>query len=137
MIEHAYDLKETPAAGRFWSAEPLLCDLGYIPPAILPDGVIAGGESGPRPMHPDWVRNLRDQCISAGVDFHFKQWGSWVPLRNYAGGSWPTNSGGCIRLAVDGRRADDGVPMQRVGKKHAGRTLDGVTHDALPWRSAE
>lgn len=134
MIERAYDLKETPAAGRFWSAEPLLGDLGYIPPAILPDGVIAGGESGPRPMHPDWVRNLRDQCMNAGVDFHFKQWGSWVPLRNYGGGHWPTDTGGCIRLTVDGRRADDGHPMQKVGKKHAGRILDGVTHDALPWR---
>jgi protein gp37 len=39
--------------------------------------VIAGGESGPgaRPMHPDWVRSIRDQCVAAGVPFFFKQWG--------------------------------------------------------------
>lgn len=40
--------------------------------------IIVGGESGPgaRPMHPDWARSLRDQCVSAGVPFFFKQWGS-------------------------------------------------------------
>src|SRR3546814_12998622 len=59
MIERAYDLRKTPAAGRFWSAEPLLGDLGHIPPAILPDGVITGGESGPRPMHPHRVRDRK------------------------------------------------------------------------------
>lgn len=102
------------------------------------DGVIVGGESGPRarPMHPDWARTLRDQCAAADVDFHFKQWGSWVPLRGHGDGYWPTSQGGCIRLTVDGRRGDDGQPMQRVGKKAAGRSLDGVTHDALPWRRA-
>jgi protein gp37 len=43
--------------------------------------VIAGGESGhqARPMHPDWVRSLRDQCASADVPFFFKQWGEWKP----------------------------------------------------------
>jgi protein gp37 len=47
------------------------------------DWVIVGGESGPgaRPMHPDWVRSLRDQCQAAGVPFHFKQWGAWGPDR--------------------------------------------------------
>lgn len=45
------------------------------------DWVICGGESGQhaRPMHPDWVRSLRDQCAAAGVPFHFKQWGEWAP----------------------------------------------------------
>jgi protein gp37 len=39
--------------------------------------VIVGGESGPgaRPMEPEWVRNIRDQCLHAGVQFFFKQWG--------------------------------------------------------------
>ncbi|SKB26853.1 phage Gp37/Gp68 family protein [Sphingopyxis flava] len=99
------------------------------------DGVIVGGESGPgaRPMHPDWARSLRDQCAAAGVNFHFKQWGNWVPLRGHGDGKWPTNQGGFIRLTVDGRRADDGHPMQLVSKKAAGRALDGATHDALPW----
>jgi len=44
------------------------------------DWVIVGGESGPgaRPMHPDWVRSIRDQCQAAGVPFFFKQWGEWL-----------------------------------------------------------
>jgi len=42
------------------------------------DWVIAGGENGPRPMHPDWARSLRDQCAAAGVPFLFKQWGEWA-----------------------------------------------------------
>ncbi|MGE0768287.1 MAG: DUF5131 family protein [Hyphomicrobiaceae bacterium] len=46
------------------------------------DWVIAGGESGPnaRPMHPEWAREIRDQCRSAGVPFFFKQWGEWAPV---------------------------------------------------------
>jgi hypothetical protein len=46
-------------------------------PAI--DWVIVGGESGPgaRPMHPDWARSIRDQCVAVGVPFVFKQWGQW------------------------------------------------------------
>lgn len=46
------------------------------------DWVIAGGESGPgaRPLHPDWVRGLQDQCSTAQVPFLFKQWGEWIPI---------------------------------------------------------
>ena len=69
-------LRATPAAVRFLSLEPLL---GPLPSLDLEemDWVIVGGESGPnaRPMHPDWVRNLRDRCIAADVPFFFKQWG--------------------------------------------------------------
>lgn len=95
-------LLQTPATIRFLSLEPLLgpIDLsGYKPfdgecfcqdktvgckprlandcPESAVDWVIVGGESGPRarPMHPDWVRSLRDQCQQAGVPFFFKQWG--------------------------------------------------------------
>lgn len=66
--------------------------------------VIAGGESGPnaRACDPDWFRSLRDQCASAAVPFHFKQWGEFDQLQ---------------------------VP---IGKKAAGRLLDGVTHDGFP-----
>ena len=48
------------------------------------DWVICGGESGhkARPMHPDWVRSIRDQCMSANVPFFFKQWGGWAPDGN-------------------------------------------------------
>lgn len=70
------DLRTVPAAKRFLSCEPLLSSLPAIQLAGI-DWVIAGGESGPgaRPMHPDWVRSLRDETVAAGVAFYFKQWG--------------------------------------------------------------
>lgn len=85
------------------------------------DWVIAGGESGPgaRPMHPDWVRSLRDQCAAAGVAFHFKQWGEWVPCNQ-------------VPAHGTGWRIIDGQGMARVGKARAGRLLDGRTHDEFP-----
>jgi protein gp37 len=69
-------LQSMPAAVRFLSVEPLLEDLGELNLAGI-NWVIVGGESGPgaRPMDPAWVRNIRDQCASAGVPFFFKQWG--------------------------------------------------------------
>jgi protein gp37 len=72
-IEH---LRKTDATVKFISFEPLL---GPIPGLNLEgiDWVIVGGESGPkaRPMDPVWVREIRDQCLSADVPFFFKQWG--------------------------------------------------------------
>lgn len=72
-IDH---LRAAPAAVRFLSVEPLLEDLGVVDLRGIA-WVIVGGESGhgARPMHPDWVRSLRDQCAAAGVPFFFKQWG--------------------------------------------------------------
>ncbi|MBE0418324.1 MAG: phage Gp37/Gp68 family protein [Coriobacteriia bacterium] len=77
-------LREVPSTVRFLSLEPLL---GPLPDLRL-DGiawVIAGGESGPgaRPMKPDWVVEIRDRCVDAGVPFFFKQWGG---VRKKAGG---------------------------------------------------
>ncbi|MFN3473527.1 MAG: phage Gp37/Gp68 family protein [Blastomonas sp.] len=97
------------------------------------DWVIVGGESGPgaRPMHPQWARSLRDQCAAAGVPFFFKQWGEWKALSG-PDGFWPHNTSHHCRLMTDGTRHPRGWSMQRVGKKAAGRTLDGVTHDAMP-----
>lgn len=97
------------------------------------DWVIVGGESGPgaRPMHPDWARQIRDACASAEVAFHFKQHGAWAPLEA-DGGEWPTDSDTLIRLGWDGSRDPEGWPMQRVGKKAAGRLLDGVEHNGMP-----
>lgn len=68
------DLRETPAAVRFLSCEPLLEDLGTVDLTGI-DWVIAGAESGhgARPMNEDWVRSLRDQCADAGVPFFYKQ----------------------------------------------------------------
>ncbi len=81
--------------------------------------VIVGGESGhgARPMHPDWARRLRDQCTAVGVPYLFKQWGEYRP-----GGIYTTDV------------ADlPGWPaMRRVGKKAAGRELDGRTWDQYP-----
>lgn len=81
------------------------------------DWVIVGGESGPkaRPMHPDWARSLRDQCEKARVPFLFKQWGEWAPA-----GIIPTGNPRTMDL-------------HKVGKKRAGRILDGRTHDGFPF----
>lgn len=117
-LERTFHLASTPAAVRFWSVEPLLEALGDLTQLCLfdtveggakaVDWVIVGGESGAkaRPMHANWARDIRDQCAAAGVQFFFKQWGEWAP-------------------------ASDGV-MRRVGKKAAGRLLDGVEHNARP-----
>lgn len=119
----------------FGSFEPLLGPV-VIPPALMPDWIITGGETDQgghkaRPTHPDWFRSLRDQAAAAGVVFHHKQNGEWVPLQENDG-EWPTDLQGFCRLLPTGVRADDGWPMQKVGKKFAGRALDGVTHDAFP-----
>lgn len=96
------------------------------------DWIIAGGESGrkARPMHPDWVRSLRDQCAAAGVPFLFKQWGEWkhTPERAHFKEAyrepWKRQESG-----MDGVRP---ALMFRVGKKTAGRLLDGVEYNAFP-----
>ena len=95
-------LRETPAAVKFLSCEPLLGPLILDLRGI--NWVIVGGESGPgaRRMQPEWARSIRDQCRSARVPFFFKQWG-----------------------AHDER----GV---RRGKHVAGRVLDGKTWDEMP-----
>lgn len=90
--------------------------------------VIAGGESGrnARPSHPDWFRALRDQCEAAGVPFLFKQWGAWVPH-----GQRPRDENAPIRDQV---RIDFTADLfaDRLGKKAAGRLLDGVEHNGVP-----
>lgn len=96
------------------------------------DWVVAGGESGPnaRPMHPDWARELRDQCSAAGVPFFFKQQGEWA-----FGGGHATHAltgGGTLRALARGDDALGDWPCLRVGKHSAGRLLDGVEHNAYP-----
>jgi protein gp37 len=105
------------------------------------DWVIVGGESGPgaRPMHPDWARNLRDQCEAAGVLFLFKQWGEWVP-RGPESMGYPLVEGvPRMRLTDTGDNGsdlstdgDNHVWMQRAGKKVAGRLLDGRRWNEFP-----
>lgn len=70
------NLRRTNAVVKFLSLEPLIGPLDDLDLEEI-DWVIAGGESGPgaRPIKLDWARSVRDQCITAGVAFHFKQWG--------------------------------------------------------------
>jgi protein gp37 len=70
------DLSHVPAAVRFLSVEPLLGPIDKLPLRNI-DWVIVGGESGPhaRPINENWVRSIRNDCVSAGVPFFFKQWG--------------------------------------------------------------
>ncbi|MBL8471386.1 MAG: phage Gp37/Gp68 family protein [Rhodocyclaceae bacterium] len=105
--------------------------------------VICGGESGrgARPMHPDWVRSLRDQCARSSVPFLFKQWGEWTDGQNvdvhvgvvqtasFINGQWYYY---CEDLAsCDGHR-DDEPDSYRIGKRLAGRLLDGTLHHNFP-----
>lgn len=92
------------------------------------DWVIVGGESGPgaRPMHPDWARRLRDQCVVADVLFLFKQWGEWHPKIWRESGDIVIGADVCVMTEIEGRQ------MVRIGKKAAGRLLDGVEHNGVP-----
>lgn len=131
------------------------------------DWVIAGGESGTnaRPMHPDWARSLRDQCQDAGVPFFFKQWGEFFTssivdgkphfrqFRSYShwtakaptwvrGGVCLNTSGQILETGKDFMSArDDGLfpvtVLDRVGKKQAGRLLDGREWSEFPSVSQE
>jgi len=165
-------LLAVPARVRFLSMEPLLgsVDLAAIDVdgdhEVLPlgagwmdrlepgqkedpriDWVIVGGESGhgARPMHPDWARDLRDQCAAAGVPFLFKQWGEYVPREHDVQPPFLFSQHGDFLDAhalPDFQSGDDcgqwhrdfasQILARRVGKKAAGRMLDGRTHDAFP-----
>jgi protein gp37 len=107
--------------------------------------VIVGGESGPgaRPMHPDWARSLRDQCKSAGVPFFFKQWGAWAPgecgdkapirterVATYFANKWDYST--LTPKRSEEMHRDDQPDVYLLGKKAAGRLLDGVEHSEYP-----
>lgn len=147
-------LLAVPAARRFLSIEPLLgrvnlhlqdeqpctmcvrwnCELHGRPkdPPCLRrvDWIIVGGESGPnaRPMHPDWARSLRNQCQDAGVPFLFKQWGEWSPGYAEHGNDLSYDT------IVDAKQHEwpEGHCAFRVGKKAAGRLLDGREWNEVP-----
>ena len=118
-------LRKIPAALRFVSFEPLLSDLGNVDLSGI-GWVIAGGEtgSGARPMNPDWVRSLRDQCQEATVPFFFKSWGEWAPdclcgtKKPHPETPRPTPGHmGC---------------MFKCGKANSGRSIDKRTWDEVP-----
>ena len=100
------------------------------------DWIIVGGESGPysRPMHPDWVRGIRDQCQETGVPFFFKQWGEFSPLDGDPGRSktYRIDKTGRDVSGLHGLHSEDDAVMVREGKKLAGRMLDGRTWDEFP-----
>ncbi|MET3554906.1 phage Gp37/Gp68 family protein [Burkholderia sp. 567] len=156
-------LLAVPARVRFLSIEPMLGPIDLLwPETLWPEGparccsghecgcggqaidpwliygvnwVIAGGESSPgaRPMHPNWARDLRDQCASAGVPFLFKQWGEWLPA-DTDGVSFAVSDDGSNR-ELEGRLRATQLGAQtllRVGKHAAGRLLDGRTHNEFP-----
>ena len=135
-------LLQTPAAVRWISAEPLLEYIIVTPYFRSPfesqstwalDWVVAGGESGPaaRPSRPLWFRALRKQCAEFRVPFFFKQWGEWIPSSDVPSGYADTYSsetrGSRNRSQVVGDEL-----LVKVGKKAAGRLLDGRTHDEYP-----
>lgn len=147
------EMIEIPARVRFLSCEPLLGPVVIKPewltlelqtqstcfPRI--DWVIAGGESGAeaRPMHPDWARSLRDQCTAADVPFFFKQWGEWFPRDQWEGNPDLVLPDDCDAYVNNERtiyRKEPGnaghCVWHKVGKKAAGRLLDGVEHNAFP-----
>lgn len=116
---------------------------GHCPDGPGLDWVIVGGESGPnaRPMHPEWARSLRDQCADAGVPFHFKQWGNWHPSRDHddvgcsasppaihVSGCFETRPTEVLELLLE----PGWEPVCSLGKKRAGRLLDGIQHDGVP-----
>jgi protein gp37 len=144
-------LLQIPAAVRFVSVEPMLGPvdiaghLGFNGPRRMGDGltyywvapkldwVICGGESGPgaRPMHPDWVRSLRDRCQAAGTPFFFKSWGEWAEHKERYGGGLFIKLDGSLGCQGD-YWEDNAVAVRKVGKKKAGRLLDGRTWDEIP-----
>lgn len=144
MLRDGPKLAAIPAQVHFWSVEPMLGDLGEIPRNIMPSWVIVGGESGPhaRPMHPDWARDLRDQCAAAGVPYFFKQWGEWgsgIFARTGDAGKfavhWQYNQGRWSYFDQKPRQFamfGSDARMTLVGKTRAGRLLDGAEHSAMP-----
>lgn len=114
-----YDLSS--AAGR--------ADVDGTSPRI--NWVIVGGESGPgaRPMDPEWARSIRDQCVGAGVPFFFKQCGEWMDLGGLH--RFPESRGPGFG-EFDHKPFDIPTQTIRLGKKAAGRLLDGRTWDEVP-----
>lgn len=147
-------LLETPAAMRFLSCEPLLGPVelrdewlevelqafGGNGTSTFPHigWVIVGGESGrqARPMHPDWVRRVRDACTRNGTAFFFKQWGEWSPdpSSKPKPDAMVLSDGRAIGPREEVWAVDtlDAVPMAKVGKGKAGAEIDGRTWAEYP-----
>jgi hypothetical protein len=122
----------------FVSYEPALGPVDWAGWTFLRQ-LISGGESGPRPSHPDWHRAARDWCETHGIAYCFKQWGTWAPASPplpIAGTcddgrpvAWPD---GTIAKGTYVDHGGQGLALYRAGKKTAGRLLDGVYHSSFP-----
>ena len=97
------------------------------------DWIVLGGETGPgaRPCHPDWIREVRDHCVAAGVSFFFKGWGAWFPRSQWEDNPDLILPDDCDCIEGHSLKIIDGDIMHRVGKKAAGRLLDGQTWDEM------
>lgn len=119
--------------------------------------MVSGGESGQdaRPTHPDWHYAARDYCAQHGIAYHFKQWGAWLPWTQFSDsqvddppeqtrfdtmewfeGGWREVGKPDVWASKDGE-IDDMQCVGRVGKKAAGRLLDGVEHNGFPEAAHE
>lgn len=147
-------LLRCPAAVRWISAEPLLGPVDISEKLLGEYGcgsgpnlswIVAGGESGPgaRPMHPEWPRRLRDQCQDAGAAFFFKQWGAWCTAKrwrevceeqHHQSYDWTEGQRTSVQPLPSTAPGLYEV-MFRVGKKAAGRLLDGREWNEYPDRS--
>ena len=150
-------LLDTPAAARFVSIEPMLglvdltavmgnrfgeiwntLDTEWDERACKNgnslDWVICGGESGPgaRPMHPDWARSIKGQCLRAGVPFFFKQWGAWGPVHWRKATHLFGASGEMIPYGSCVESGEKWKPFALIGKKKAGNVLDEQTWTQFP-----
>lgn len=160
--QRAPDLLEIPARVRFLSMEPLLGPVQFGDASRRRDyikvagrnslegihWVIAGGESGTgaRPTHPGWVESIRDQCHHQRVPFLWKQWGDWSPgksrdeytedkplvcmKRSGELSWWAGNEDTTVNYSENYDPTD--IPMELVGKKKAGRLIDGKLHHEFP-----
>ena len=153
------ELNGINAVRRFVSIEPQVGPFRiwpYLANSMAPGApgihwVIQGGESGGediRPLHPDWCREIRDDCLASDVPYFLKQWGEVLPI-DHAGPEHDTprkvniwreravaenDTEGAEFMKAECRAQRVALPMVglRIGKKNAGRVLDGRTHDAIP-----
>lgn len=145
--ERREDFRNTPAAVKFVSYEPALGYVNWAGWAFV-DQIIGGGESGPkaRPSHPQWFRDTRDWCAAEDVHYFHKQNGEWMSVYDRdrddpewnkvpKPGDWDRKR--WLNLAGgQGFHGDRLNMMQKVGKKRAGRLLDGVEHIGMPGAAA-
>jgi protein gp37 len=136
-------------SGRVWmkagtnripGTSHIVGDRDYVGLCHRINWIIAGGESGrhARPMHPDWARDLRDQCNHAAVPFLFKQWGEYLPEGQLDATrfQWAPGQDGRVHWwqsePASGQPLPDAACSIRIGKAKAGRLLDGREHNDMP-----